>query len=53
MSAVNDNNEKIMLLEFSASEDGYEFSTNMKKALSDAEDELSNIIIKLEESTDS
>ena len=53
MSTVNDNNEKIMLLEFSASEDGYEFSTNMKKALSDAEDELSNIIIKLEESTDS
>ena len=53
MSAVNDNNEKIMLLEFSASEDGYEFSTNIKKALSDAEDELSNIIIKLEESTDS
>lgn len=53
MSAVNDNNEKIMLLEFSASEDGYEFSTNMKKALSDAEDELSNIIIKIEESTDS
>ena len=42
-----------MLLEFSASEDGYEFSTNIKKALSDAEDELSNIIIKLEESTDS
>ena len=53
MSTVNDNNEKIMLLEFSASEDGYEFSTNIKKALSDAEDELSNIIIKLEESTDS
>ena len=53
LSTVNDNNEKIMLLEFSASEDGYEFSTNIKKALSDAEDELSNIIIKLEESTDS
>ena len=53
MSTVNDNNEKIMLLEFSASEDGYEFSTNLKKALSDAEDDLSNIIIKLEESTDS
>ena len=56
MNAKNnkmDNNEAFMLFELGVSKDGYEFASDIKTALGNAADELSNITTKLEESTDS
>lgn len=48
-----DDNKAFMLLEFRVSEDGYKFAFDIETALSKAENELSNITTKLEESIDS
>lgn len=56
MSTVNgnvDNNEKFVLLELGVGEDGYEFASDIKTALSNAEEELTDITFKLEESMES
>lgn len=53
-SYKNENNNKaVILFELGINEDGYEFASNIKMSLSNAEDELSDIITKLEESIDS
>ena len=46
-------NEAVMLLELGINEDGYEFASDIKTALDNAEDELSDITTKLEESISS
>lgn len=56
LSTVNgnvDNNEKFVLLELGVGEDGYEFASDIKTALSNAEEELTDITFKLEESMES
>lgn len=56
LSTVNgnvDNNEKFVLLELGVGEDGYEFASDIKSALSNAEEELTDITFKLEESIES
>ena len=56
LSIVNgnvDNNEKFVLLELGVGEDGYEFASDIKTALSNAEEELTDITFKLEESIES
>ncbi len=47
------NNEPFMLLEFGINENGYEFASDIKTALSTAEGELDVVSAKLEESLDS
>lgn len=46
-------NAAFMVLELGINEDGYEFASDIKTALGDAEDELSAITTKLEESVSS
>jgi len=56
LSTVNgnvDNNEKFVLLELGVGGDGYEFASDIKTALSNAEEELTDITFKLEESMES
>ena len=50
---MNTENEKLMILELGITEDGYEFASDIKTALSNAEEELTDITFKLEESMES
>ena len=50
---MNTENEKLMILELGVTEEGYEFASDIKTALNNAEAELDNITIQLEESVES